>query len=83
MKTNRATSATCALLSLSINKQQPATSRLQAMLGNVNSSKPRLPNLSMVQTAGHANAKFVSPKPHESRRESVSLKPAVLKIVAL
>jgi hypothetical protein len=83
MKTNNATRATCALLDSLIRRQQPATSRLHAIFGKVNSSRPRRPNLSIDHTAGHAKAKLVSPKPQDSRSESVSLKPAEEKIVAL
>jgi hypothetical protein len=53
------------------------------MFGKVNSSRPLLPNLSIDQTAGQAKTKLVRPKPHDRRRESVSLKPAVEKMVAL
>jgi len=83
MNTNNATRATCALLASSIRRQQPATNKLQAMFGNVNSKRPRLPHLSMDHTAGHAKTKLVRPKPQDSRRESVSLKPACEKMVAL
>jgi hypothetical protein len=83
MKTNSATRATCALLDSSMSKQQPATSKLHAMFGNVNSNRPLRPHLSMDHTAGHAKTKLVSPKPHDSRSESVSLKPACEKMVAL
>lgn len=83
MKTNSATRATCALLDSSISKQQPATSKLQAMLGKVNNNRPLRPHLSMDHTAGHAKTKLVRPNPQDSSRESVSLKPACEKIVAL
>jgi len=83
MKTNSATRATCALLDSSIRRQQPATSRLQAMFGNVNNKRPRLPHLSIDHTAGQAKTKLVRPKPQESSSESVSLKPACEKMVAL
>lgn len=83
MKTNKATRATCALLDSSMSKQQPATSKLHAMFGNVNSRRPLRPHLSMDHTAGHAKTKLVRPKPQESRSESVSLKPACEKMVAL
>jgi hypothetical protein len=73
----------CAVLAGSISTQQPATSRLQAMFGKVNSSRPLLPNLSIDHTAGQAKTKLVRPKPHDRRSESVSLKPAVEKMVAL
>jgi hypothetical protein len=53
------------------------------MFGKVKSSRPLLPNLSIDQTAGQAKTKFVRPKPQDRRRESVSLKPAVEKMVAL
>ena len=83
MKTNKATRATCALLDSSIRMQQPATNKLHAMFGNVNSKRPLRPHLSIDHTAGHAKTKLVRPKPHESRSESVSLKPACEKMVAL
>jgi hypothetical protein len=66
-----------------MSKQQPATNKLHAMFGKVNSNRPRLPNLSIDHTAGHAKAKLVSPKPQDNKSESVSLKPADEKIVAL
>ena len=44
---NKAISGTLASFDLGIKKQQPAASRHQAMLGNVKSSRLRLPKVSM------------------------------------
>lgn len=43
--------------------------------------RPRRPKVSIVQTAGQAKVKLVRPKPQDSRRASVVLKPAAEKMV--
>jgi len=48
MNTKSAIKGTLALLLSSIKKQNPATRRVQAMLGKVNSNKFRLPKVSIV-----------------------------------
>ena len=62
-------------------KHIPAASKVQNMLGNVNKSRPRRPNVSMVQTAGHAKTKFIRPKPHVASRAVVTDAPALANIV--
>jgi hypothetical protein len=49
----------------------------------VKRSKARRPNVSIVQTAGHAKRKLMRPKPHDARRAPVMVAPAFLKIVEL
>lgn len=51
------------------------------MFGNVKSSNERRPKVSIVHTAGHANAKFTKPNPQENRRDESVPKPACEKIV--
>lgn len=41
----------------------------------------RRPNVSIVQTAGQAKMKFISPKPKEARRAPMMVAPAFLNIV--
>lgn len=41
----------------------------------------RRPKVSIVQTAGHAKMKLMSPKPKEARSAPISVAPAFLKIV--
>ena len=53
------------------------------MLGKVKRSKARRPNVSIVQTAGQAKMKLMSPKPHDAKRALVGLAPALEKIVEL
>jgi len=48
MKMNRAIKGTRAELSSGMKKQKPAANRDQAMFGNVNNNKLRLPNVSIV-----------------------------------
>ena len=49
-------------------KQHPAATMHHAMLGNVARSRFRRPNVSIVQIAGNANRKLISPKPQDARR---------------
>lgn len=53
------------------------------MLGNVKRRRARRPKVSIVHTAGQANAKLTRPKPHEKKRDLVTLAPALLKSVEL
>ena len=64
-----------------IKKHNPAVNRDQAMFGKVNSSSDRLPKVSIVQTAGQANAKLTNPKPQEKSRDDVVPNPAWEKMV--
>lgn len=51
------------------------------MFGKVKRRSVRLPNVSIVQTAGQANAKLMIPKPHEARRAVVTVAPDLTKTV--
>jgi len=51
------------------------------MLGKVKSRSPRRPNVSMVHTAGQANAKLTRPKPNDPNNAFVIEAPASLRIV--
>jgi hypothetical protein len=51
------------------------------MFGNVNKSRARRPNVSMVQMAGKAKMKLTMPKPKEARRAPTLLAPAWTKMV--
>jgi hypothetical protein len=49
-------------------KQNPAeSSRVHAILENVNNKRLRRPNVSMVQTARNAKSQFTRPKPQEAK----------------
>ena len=83
MYTNMATNAMCAVLSTGIKLQNPATSKVHAMFGNVNRRSDRRPNVSIVHTAGQAKRKLINPNPQEARRDCFASKPAEEKIVEL
>jgi hypothetical protein len=51
------------------------------MFGNVNRSKVRRPNVSIVQMAGKAKMKLTMPKPKDARRAPTLLAPDWTKIV--
>lgn len=59
----------------------PAANNVQNMFGKVKSNSPRRPNVSIVQTAGHANKKLTRPNPNEAIKASFSVAPPSLKIV--
>jgi hypothetical protein len=61
--------------------QSPAASSDQAMLGNVKRRRARRPKVSIVQMAGKAKRKLMSPKPKEAKRAWKSVKPDFLKMV--
>ena len=69
-----------ALLSGSKNIK-PVAIKHQAMFGKVNKSKKRRPKVSMVQIAGHAKMKLMSPNPKDARRHWRGEKPPCSKIV--
>ena len=75
------TTPRCALLLEGMKYAMPAASKVHAIFGNVKRSKPRRPKVSMVQTAGHANAKFTRPKPKEARSDPWRLAPEFEKMV--
>ena len=70
-----------ALLVSGMKKENPAASRVHAMLGNVNNKRLRRPNVSMVQTAGNANSQFTRPKPQEAKSACFCVYPASEKTV--
>ena len=76
-------SARWALFELDIREQSPTASILQAMLGKVNKSNARLPKVSMVQIAGKAKMKLMSPNPQDAQNAFSSDAPAFLKTVEL
>ena len=47
-------------------KANPVASSVQAIFGNVNNKRFRLPNVSIVHTAGNAKTQFTSPKEAKS-----------------
>ena len=59
----------------------PANNKLQHIFGNVKSSKPLLPKVSIVQIAGKAKTKLTRPKPKDARRAVTLSAPALTKIV--
>lgn len=78
---NKATNPKWALEFIEIIAQRPAAKRVHAIFGNVKRSSARRPNVSIVQIAGKAKRKLMSPKPKESNRAWKSLKPDFVKIV--
>lgn len=62
-------------------KHMPAARSVQNMLGKVNSSRPRRPKVSIVQTAGHAKTKLTRPKPNDASSAVMLLAPALEKMV--
>ncbi len=56
-----------------MSEQRPAANILHAMLGNVKSNKLRRPYVSIVQIAGHAKMKLISPNPKEAILGKVSV----------
>jgi hypothetical protein len=71
----------CALLSVEIQKENPAARSVQHICGKVKSSKPRRPNVSIAHTAGQAKTKLIRPNPKEARSASMLDAPASWKIV--
>ena len=55
----------------------------RAMNGKVDNRRLLLPKVSMVQKAGSANTKLITPKPREARRAGVACKPARRRMVLL
>jgi hypothetical protein len=54
-----------------------------AMNGKVARSKLRRPNVSIVQNAGNAKTKFMTPKPREASRAGVGWNPARRRMIVL
>jgi hypothetical protein len=73
-------SGSLALKSVGSRKQQPATTRHQAIFGNVKRRRFLRPKVTIVQMAGKAIMKFTSPKPNEARSVFKVLYPASAKI---
>jgi hypothetical protein len=54
-----------------------------AMNGKVAKSKLRLPNVSIVQNAGNAKTKLMTPKPRDASSARVGPDPALKRIIVL
>ena len=54
-----------------------------AMNGNVANSRLRLPNVSIVQKAGNAKTKLITPKPRDASSAGVGWEPARRRIIVL
>ena len=71
------------LLEFEIREQRPTANILHAMFGKVNKSKALRPKVSIVQMAGKANMKLMSPNPQDAQKALSSVAPAFLKTVEL